>query len=420
MPTYKYLNDTGLERALSKLKTYIDSQSGGDSDVKGAIIFDTTTLSVGNVVRARSITNPFHIYEQTVLESGPQIVMRVEPFEQWKICLLEYGVPTIKIETESTTALSVSVTVQGTNKSKHTVNSTDTAYSVSCISIVWNDDRSAWVMTAAADCTFNSNSYSNGDEIDVWGEDDVVELTVIGELQESVEIGGVYKTVDYGQTLFINVLDKSTFRGIKGILNAGQATTQIQVGDEVHTLLEGADWVMQVADVSATRVTLASKYLWKASTYSNAAKTYYSASSPIHDEITSFLAKLPQADQDCIETITKPQHTPVYQNSSWSTYSDKIWLPNTWEVLGDRGSIGNYYGTSPLPLTQFPLFTTQANRVKTLASGGTAYPWWTCDGNATSYGGESYQGINDLGNSAGYGRTVSNYLLPCCAIEADS
>ena len=412
MPTYKYLNDTGLERTLSKLKDYIDSQSGGGSDVKGAIIFDTTTLSVGNIVRARSITNSFHIYEQTVLESGPQIVMRVEPFEQWKICLVKYGVPTVKIETESTTALSVSVTVQGTNKSKHTVNSTDTAYGVSCVSIAWNNERSAWVMTATADCVFNSNSYSNGDEIDAWGEDDVVELTVVGELQESVEIGGVYKTVDYGQTLFINVLDKTTFGGIQGILNAHQETELLAIGDEVTITVGGNPWIMQVGRIDGTShfIDFVSKYIYQLSVFNAALKnTSYVDSTVLRPAVQDIYTEISEADRQYIKEVTREA---MHKNATWVSYTDKIWIPTYMEAVGTYPSSG----TPTTPQSQMPIFTTQAGRIRTY--NGVAEGWWSVD-HATS----SNVTASITSTGAGTGNvteTSTRGILPCFRLMADS
>lgn len=406
MPTYKYLDGTGLERTLSKLKTYIDSQSGGGSDVKGAIIFDTTTLSVGNVVRARSITNPFHIYEQTVLESGPQIVMRVEPFEQWKICLLEYGVPTVKIETESTTALSVSVTVQGTNKSKHTVNSTDTDYSVSCISIVWNDERSAWVMTATADCTFNSNSYSNGDEIDVWGEDDVVELTVVGELQESIEIGGVYKTVDYGQTLFINVLDKTTLGGIQGILNAHQETELLNISDEVNITVNGSPWTMQIAkiDGSSHYVELVPKYVTDDILPNSNAD--YANRTTVKNTLLSFYSSIIESDRNLIKEKVV-NYVSNGSSGQVKTINQKVWLPTRVEIDG----------TGPETGSRFPIFTTQANRVKR-KTGGTAVAYMLAG--CTYTGSAGYTDYVSASGNASYTNNATLYMLPCFRLTADS
>lgn len=414
--------------ALALGSTIIGSGGGGDTSgiedlindyAKGRIICDTSTMQVGDAVRVRSVTTNEYI-DKTVTIVGGYLVFNVLCKDYYKICMLQGGGHQITItgyDSENYVDINIFDGMIGTGVRVYPsiTSGAPNSYTGNGIDLYFDDNINKWVLKSIGTIIYQNQQYTSGQTIEEWSGQVNILLEEI-----PTEIGGEYVEIGFGDLHRSNVLDKSTFRGIKGILNAGQETTQLQVGDEVHTLVDGSDWVMQIADVSATRVTLASKYLWKASTYSNTAKTYYSASSPIHDEVTSFLAKLPQADQDCIETITKPQHTPVYQNSSWSTYSDKIWLPNTWEVLGSSGSIGSYYGTPPLPLTQFPLFTTQANRVKTLASGGTAYSWWTCDGNAASYGGESYQGVNDLGNSAGYGRTVSNYLLPCCAIEADS
>ena len=152
---------------------------------QGRIICDTSTFSVGDTIRVRSMTDSNKVWNKTVATVGTALVFTVPCYDYYKIC-----------------------TVQ-------TINDTPT------------------------------------------------------------EIGGVYKTVDYGQTLFIDTLNLNTLVGHQGLLNAHQHTNKLAIGDEVTITVGGNDWTMLVGAFDlydSNEIIYVSKYL-----YGNAVSTGYTA-----------------------------------------------------------------------------------------------------------------------------------------------
>lgn len=125
---------------------------------QGRIICDTSTFSVGDTIRVRSMTDSSKVWNQQVATVGTALVFTVPCYDYYKIC-----------------------TVQ-------TIDDTPT------------------------------------------------------------EIGGDYRTVDYGQTLFIDTLNLNSLAGHQGLLNAHQHTNKLAIGDEVPITVGGSDWIIQVAD----------------------------------------------------------------------------------------------------------------------------------------------------------------------------
>lgn len=338
MPTYKYLNDAGLERALSKLKTYIDSQSGGGSDGHGFIICDTSTMQVGDRIRVRSVYTVLEEpYNQTkeVVTVGQPVVFTVPCYDYYKIC-----------------------TVQ-------TINDTPT------------------------------------------------------------EIGGVYKTVDYGQTLFINVLDKKTLVGMQGILNSHKELDIYNIGDEIPiTINDGSvrDWVMLVGAINlydSHEIILVSKYVYNATAwYSSSTAGAYYADGTARTSCQTFYNTIVEQDRQFIKQLQKSGRS-AQMTTAWKAFSDYVWIPNIREVTGQAtfGTNNQSCQDSNVPKTQFPIFTTVANRLKT-DENGTIQWWWTPDGWDTND--KIVAHINTSGALGYAGMTASGRILPCFRLTADS
>ena len=273
---------------------------------QGRIICDTSTFSVGDTIRVRSMTDTSKVWNQQVATVGTVLVFTVPCYDYYKIC-----------------------TVQ-------TINDTPT------------------------------------------------------------EIGGVYKTVDYGQTLFINVLDKTTLGGIQGILNAHQEGDILAIGDEVPIIHGGNPWIMQVGDIDTTNhaVHFVSKVL-----YSKAQSNSDYRSSGLRSAIQGFYTDISSEDKQYIKQVTRTANTTY-------TYTDYIWCLGIREVDGVNGLSSQH---------QFPIFLTQANRIKTL--NGSAVHWWTAD----YTGGGSYN-FAVLSNGVTSQEIWSNSygVLPCFTLTADS
>ena len=290
---------------------------------QGRIICDTSTFSVGDTIRVRSMTDSSKVWNQQVATVGTALVFTVPCYDYYKIC-----------------------TVQ-------TINDTLT------------------------------------------------------------EIGGVYKTVDYGQTLFINVLNKSSLAGIQAILNAHQETQILNIGDEVTIEVSNAPWVMQIADInrySSHEVIFVSKLAWQTNRWAGNASGYY-ADNDLRTKVQSFYSYIAETDRQYISARTKSGHISAYQNAGYKDFSDKIWIPNAKEVLGDYPDTG-YRGSPNIAPLQFSLFTTQENRVR-LNSSDLPVTWWTCDGSAQAPTYYYAWGISATGTSSFNTNTTTNYIVPC-------
>lgn len=250
---------------------------------QGRIICDTSTFSVGDTIRVRSMTDSSKVWNQQVVTVGTALVFTVPCYDYYKIC-----------------------TVQ-------TINDTPT------------------------------------------------------------EIGGVYKTVDYGQTLFINVLDKTTLGGIQGILNAHQETELLNIGDEVDITVNGSPCTMQIAGVNlydSHEVIFVAKNVYSLSSFNSTFTNNAYPTSTLRGVVQSIFANINETEKAFIKDMTR---YALNYSSTYTQYTDKLWIPSVFELSG----VAPFNIPPSVPQYQFPLFITQASRVKTYQ--GTAQAWWDSD-----------------------------------------
>lgn len=306
---------------------YDDTKWGGFAK----IIVDTSTLTAGDTVRVRSMTDANAIYDKTVVTAGTPLLFETEIFKDYvKICKVQE----------------------------------------------------------------------------------------IGGV--ATEIAGVYKTVDYGQTLFINVFDKTSLAGIQGILNAHQENDVFSIGDEITITVNNADWTMQVGGIDiydTHEIILVSKYLydnyyWNTGT---SGKPKYSQT-PLPTQCNSFFLAINATERDLIKDKTV---NACYNNGGLDTNDYKVWLPTITEVFGGSGDIDGTPRTPELGLnSQFPIFTTANDRIRKYNN--TAAQWFTAtqrSDNAvrywdlvTSTGGADCRSFDSM--TAG--------ILPCFHLTADA
>lgn len=297
------------------MRTTNNSGGGGGSiDAHGVIICDTTTMSVGDVVRVRSVYNPLITEDKTVAIVGAPLYFNVNPYDYYKVCMVQ------------------------------TIDDTPT------------------------------------------------------------EIGGVYRTIDLGQTLFIDVIDKSSFGGAQGILNAHQQANIYQIGDIINTKVQGVVFPMLVAGINidgANSVTLSAKYAWEQtigrSAYAN--PTTY-VDSAIRTKTQSFYDNMTEGDKQFVKEVTK---STVNGNGGAVTYSDKAWVMS-------QNDLQNVY----------PLYTTQASRVKKATENGNNVSWWTSSGTKTTanMGWMPVQADGSIAQS-NWAYANTNYVVPCVVLQAD-
>lgn len=188
------------------------------------------------------------------------------------------------------------------------------------------------------------------------------------------EIGGVYKTIDYGQTLFINVLDKTTLGGIQGILNAHQEGSLLAIGDEVDITVNGNPWTMQIAGINIYHdhdVMLTSKHIWT----TEVPKYDYTSSGYARTDCQTFYSDISSEERQYIKEVTRSCRQT---NGTVKTYDDYCFVLGNKETLNEAN-----YGFANNQV-QMPLFVTAANRIKTF--NGTAMGYWTSDDYNTTNG----------------------------------
>lgn len=252
----------------------------------------------------------------------------------------------------------------------------------------------------------------------IWETDiykDYVKICMVQTINDTpTEIGGVYKTVDYGQTLFIDVIDKTTLGGIQGILNAHQESSQLAIGDEVDITVNGSPWTMQIAGINlydSHEVIFASKYIYETCKWGIYQGNLPYSSSEVYNECASFYNDISQNEKIYIKDFSQ---TSGQSGTSYSTFTAKCWLMGTYEA-------GFNYATttqSAVPQYHFPLFTTQANRIRTYNGG--SVDWWLRDGNGNGYD-INYYLIKSNGDIGWDTPTSANRgLLPCFHLTADS
>ena len=246
---------------------------------------------------------------------------------------------------------------------------------------------------------------------------DYVKICMVQTINDTpTEVGGTYRELDYGETAYINVLDKTTLGGIQGILNAHQEAELLAIGDESNINVSGSPWTMQIASIDSTnhRVILASKNVYTISKYQNSsAGGYRQILKAIVN--TTFYDAIGSEKQYIKEMQRTYAYTASDGNYSWAQYTnDKVWIPSCIEVLG---KLPLSYSTNPtIPQSQFPLFTTQANRIRTY--NGTAKEWWTSDMANTNNNVEMIS--NGGGENVVNGTTTTAGVLPCFMMSADS
>lgn len=296
---------------------------------QGRIICDTSTFSVGDTIRVRSMTDSSKVWNQQVATVGTALVFTVPCYDYYKIC-----------------------TVQ-----------------------------------------------------DIGG--------------TPTEIGGVYKTVDYGQTIYVDVLNKNSLQGIQGILNSHTENYALNIGDEATIKINDGgtpkDWAMQIAAINPYNqheVYLASKEIHNLSIFTSGTGVMYNSTGydSLRQKMLEFYNSIDNKDKVFIKDTPRTCRQEGYDN--WILFSDKVFPLNRKEIDGTQAG----GGTPQTSIIQFPLFTTQAQRIKKY--NGSSQAWWTCDGNT---GNTAWFVGGDGAVAGGYGVNTANFgVVPCFRLTADS
>lgn len=303
---------------------------------QGRIICDTSTFSVGDTIRVRSVYNALQTEDKQVVTVGTPLIFTVPPYDYYKICKV----------------------------------------------------------------------------VDIGGVD--------------TEIGGVFTSIDYGQTYHTKVIDDTTLQGMQQLLNAHQENN-IEIGHEITITVDNAPYPVILLDKNRYNnheMIFGSKYIWKSYQWDSSTDgkgTY--ANSPLRTQCNDFYTRIDIADR----TLIKDKQVVASAYQSHSSTNDKIWLPTPTELLGANAQQNQLSAEEKNNNVQFAYFVTQANRVKTLngvansyytASGAYLsdyYRYWWCvkaDGQSEITAYDSMPGA--------YTDRLIRGLLPCFHLTEDS
>ena len=193
------------------------------------------------------------------------------------------------------------------------------------------------------------------------------------EFTTTIQVGfGTYTEIEVG-------MNKTTFRGIQNILNAHLEKTMLAIGDEISITLTSSEVItMQILAIdqdSTHQVIFGSKYCLQTghnmnSTATNvggwnssAMRTYLNQSfyATLPDDVTAYIAE---------RTV---QYSSGNGGSSLVAATDKIWLPREKEMFG---AVTYSTSTEGATCSQFPIYATSANRIKTIGVSGVIAYWW--------------------------------------------
>ncbi len=222
-------------------------------------------------------------------------------------------------------------------------------------------------------------------------------IALVQEIENiPTEVVTVKKALDTGMCLPINILSKTSLSGIQSILNAHAELEMLNIGDEIElNIVGGTTWTMQIAAInlySSHEVIFVSKKIYTKST-----TNYIYTSSNVRTAMQSFYTNIEPSDKQYIKEVTR-------STSSVPAYDDYVWCLGSKEAMGSGGVSSQ---------SQFPLFVTQANRIRTYNSA--ADVWWLSD----HYDGSSVYIIDASGNYTYTGVTYSRGVVPCFTLKAD-
>jgi len=193
------------------------------------------------------------------------------------------------------------------------------------------------------------------------------------EFTTTIQVGfGTYTEIEVG-------MNKTTFRGIQNILNAHLEKTMLAIGDEISITLTSSEVItMQILAIdqdSTHQVIFGSKYCLQTSRNMNSTNTNVGGwnSSAMRTYLNqSFYATLPDDVTAYIAERTV-QYSSGNGGTSLVAATDKIWLPREKEIFG---TVTNSASTEGATCSQFPIYATSANRIKTIGVSGAISTWW--------------------------------------------
>jgi len=265
------------------------------------------------------------------------------------------------------------------------------------------------LLQAGNTCTFTSGSTVITKTV---GNDGIVEAMLPAFKRWEVELDGYIDYVDLGcgECHTVNLaLDKTTWQGIQNILDAHRETELLEIGDELTANIGGVDYIYQVGGINlydSHEVIFVPKVC--IGTY----KHHTSQVNPggwSQSDIRTYLngtfkTALPSDIKNNLKTLAFKASSGD-NSTSIITTDDDIWLPREYEIFGDIIVSKN---TEAQYCRQYPIFTTQSQRVRT--NNGVSTYWWSASpATAGTFCRIYYDGSTTTASNA-----ANNYgLVPC-------
>ena len=222
------------------------------------------------------------------------------------------------------------------------------------------------------------------------------------------EMVSIFRTLDEGQSVLCNVLNKTTLAGIQAILNAHSELDLLNIGDEVTIHIGGVEHTVEIAAMNlydSHEVIFVSKTVVSGPySLSNAG---YSGQN-IRTQTLAWYNSIDASDREFIKQ--KRVYSSTF--SGMSDVNDYAFIPTKTEITG----VNEYNSTEQSTNFQFPLFANQSNRIRKDA-GGTARPWY---GSSGQTGNDRWWRVLESGavdNPVYSGQSC--HICPCFRLTAD-
>lgn len=230
---------------------------------------------------------------------------------------------------------------------------------------------------------------------------------------------GEYKEVEVG-------MDKTSWKGLKAILNAGLETEMITVGDQISATIGGKEELFDIVHIDY-RPSLYGRNLILAK------HTLLEEHKPLRTDIAnyggygstlvatflddSYYNSLPN---EMKSVITKMKYTAMLGGAAANTVEEEhyLWLPME-ANLYPQNTYGNVSEKTVCGAEQFSYFATDASRIKNVANTNVKAEWWI----GTPRGGvnESFLFIAvNGGQSYAQSHKTGFYICPFFMIAADT
>lgn len=229
---------------------------------------------------------------------------------------------------------------------------------------------------------------------------------------------GDCKEIDVG-------LDKTTWKGLKAIVNAGLASEMLAVGDQISTVIGGETQVFDIIHIDYKAGTYGHNIVLAKHTCLAATKQMNTSDTNVGGYAATLIADYLDNDYydslpaDMKSVITQMNFKASIGNKSTNLQNEdhKIWLPLEYNIFGATTHAAATEVTTG-NAEQFSYFATAANRVKTLGDTGSACAWWLSSPRVS--GTTDFCVVGSAGSAGGSVASASGGVLPCFLIAADA